>query len=133
MNKKPLSMYLAYKALPAGLSKVPGLENLHVTVSFMKVQETGYLDFSKLPMNIQVEVDKLEYWPGPDITVMLVKSETLMKVRGDLETSGFTYEDHEFKPHITLCKGDSTGLSNLILPLCRYVQLTSPYLKVKQF
>lgn len=104
----------------------------HLTMCFMDATEVKKLPMAELKTLLCKEF-KVEYWPGPDITVILVEDTVVMGVQKMLDECGYTYNEHDFKPHITMCKGDQADLVNIMLQGYSSIRLTNPYISVKDF
>ena len=100
-NMKQMFVYTAIATHSTGVDVLNG----HVTTSFTPLNG----DTPKLKtQNTRAEVayvSRVEYFPKADVTVALVESETAWEDYDYYQRIGFTY-DHEFRPHITLRKGD---------------------------
>lgn len=82
--------------------------NGHITTSFTVVQGKMPKIFTRpasYPRELAMVV-AVEYWAKPDVTVALVESRHLLDRHIDLLEVGLSYE-HEFRPHITLTRGDA--------------------------
>lgn len=82
----------------------------HTTLAFLTPKETEKISALDLllPEDDSVGVVKeIVYWEKADLTVMLVDCpSSLLKLQKKLSNKGFSYEEFEFIPHITIGKGN---------------------------
>lgn len=109
------------------------LDGKHITVAFSDVLPTDKLHclqaIESLP--IVAVVMAVEYWERADITVARFVAETFEDVKGVFENAGFTYNDHEFKPHVTLDKGNKVSEYEHLVGQC--VSPIDTYIRIKDF
>lgn len=127
-----LKVYVAIKAFYKGLEgkTVEG----HVTLAFMDIKETKALNFfySNPDELHNLPVISVEYWKDSDVTVATLKfNRALEVVKEEIETSGFTYNDYEFIPHVTLSRGNKTEEYKYLLE--EKICLHHTYLRIKDF
>ncbi|WBU76408.1 hypothetical protein WYMAN_193 [Vibrio phage Wyman] len=125
-----MKLYIAVEAHVA-----TGIDEMlagHITLAFMDIAETDKLFFEGVEFSTcDVFVEGVEYWADSDVTVLTVIPDEIEWVREYLEGQGFTYDDHEWIPHITVKKGNHvTDYSHLI---DSKVHLGSAYLRLKDF
>lgn len=124
-------LYMAYRVtLEHRLSSVA--TDKHLTICFMDASEVKRLPMTNLE-NIPCKEYRVEYWPGPDITVIVIEDDIVTDVQDRLTEIGYTYNEHEFKPHITMCKGNQTDIISTMLRGYSQIRLHSPYVSVKDF
>lgn len=103
--------YTALEVQSLALQKL-GVKNPHITTSFTPV--VGKLPKIKsehflLPWDLCVaKVTDIKYWEKADVTVALVTAPSAPIHNKKMMELGLTYE-HEFIPHITLCKGNDVA------------------------
>lgn len=103
---------MALKAFAAATTRSnhTELNNKHVTFAFMPAEQTGYLYIESmarlLPCNTFVR--DIVHFPGADVTVAIVMTALeMLVIKARLHDAGWTYDDYEWRPHITLCKGNT--------------------------
>lgn len=124
-------LYMAYSVILANRISLVNTDK-HLTMCFMDAAEVKKLPMANLETLVCKEF-KVEYWPGPDITVIVVEDTVVNGVQKMLDECGYTYNEHEFKPHITMCKGDQADLVSTMLRGYSSIHLTTPYISVKEF
>lgn len=99
-----------YAALSAYYKNTNGLvEEGHITLAFMTVKETSKLKINSLLPDsiITVKVKDVEYWEKANVTVLVLEeNKDISSIQSSLTSAGFIYEHFEFKPHITISKGN---------------------------
>lgn len=109
------------------------LDGKHITVAFCDPLESDKLfclqAVEALP--IVAVVQSVEFWPQANITVARFVGETFEDVKGVFENAGFTYNDHAFKPHVTLCEGDKVEEHSHLVGQC--VSPIDTYIRIKDF
>lgn len=109
------------------------LDGKYMTVAFCDPLESDILfclqAVESLP--IVAVVQSVEYWPQADITVARFIGETFEDVKDVFTNAGFTYNDHEFKPQVTLCSGDKVEEYSHLVGQC--VSPVDTYIRIKDF
>lgn len=119
-----LNLYIATK------SYIEDLGDFHLTLCFMELKETSKLDLNFYTKNLHGKVAKIEYWDHVDLTVAIIDiPKDFGDIRNKLNKNGFTY-NHEFKPHLTLCKGKSDEYGWIV---GNTVLFGDTYLRIKDF
>ena len=119
-----INLYAATK------SYIEDLGDFHLTLCFMDIKETEKLDLNICTSNLYGRVLKIEYWSHVDLTVAIIDiPKELSDIKEKLNKSGFTY-NHEFKPHLTLCKGQTNEHDWII---GNTVLFGHTYLRLKDF
>lgn len=122
-----LSLYIATEV------EVPVHGDFHVTLVFMKPQETSKLFFNLVDIMVQgqfADIVRIEYWEEANVTVAILDAEFLKDAHQTLVNKGFTY-DHEFIPHITLENGNHVEYYESLIE--ERVYFGYSYLKIKDF
>lgn len=102
---KQMFVYTATKTHSTNQAELNG----HITTSFTAVKK-GLPKLHTLNQKTEIAfVTEIEYFPGADVTVARVGSDTAWVAFLYYKELGLEYE-HEFKPHITLCKGNYVTL-----------------------
>lgn len=128
-----MKIYMAYKVNLLMGGDYSFVTDKHLTMTFMDVEKVDYISMYT-PRELACRELDVQYWSEPDITVITVGDENLKLVQENMVSSGWLYETgYEFRPHITMCKGDQVDLIKSLLVAYKGVKLTDPYLKVKSF
>jgi hypothetical protein len=90
------------KVICGSLGKV---HNPHVTIAFCDVAHGDKVQ-TATEIKGSATVTSVEYWSGPDITVLLIHSAIVGIRRKYYVSKGYRYEGNDFNPHITLGKGN---------------------------
>jgi hypothetical protein len=83
----------------------PGATKTHVTLAFCDVVHAAKIQTSD-PRAGDATITAVQYWSGPDITVLLIDSYFVRDRHGYYIENGYQYEGHDFNPHITVTKGN---------------------------
>lgn len=79
----------------------------HVTLSFGDVKDISVsADQLAGPLPASSIVTSIEHFAGPDLTVAILDPQDWAEVREVYNRVGLDYKDYDFKPHITICKGN---------------------------
>ena len=117
-----MNLYIAYKTK----------DNLHLTFSFMGIVSTDKLDISSFALDIKTTIKRIEYWKDPNLTVAILNlTPEMEQVKNLCESSGFTYNTHQWIPHLTLGVGEQ--LEEFMYLIDTDVYLYKPYLRLKEF
>ncbi|WP_211837976.1 hypothetical protein [Proteus terrae] len=105
------------------------LDNKHVTLCYMKAEETKKLYINDIFPEKEVgEVVDVVYWERVNLTVAIVKCEQIVTANKFLDDAGFKY-GYEFIPHVTICTGDESF--NLKRLIGMYLILEKPYVRLR--
>lgn len=82
-------------------------QDYHITLCHMSPKETDKLSLNMKFNSFHTYVKDVVYWKDDNVTVALIEpNDDLEQLKFYLQMQGFTYNDHEFIPHITLGRGD---------------------------
>lgn len=128
-----LKIYCAVKASvenKTGKSLLSG----HITLSFLEMTETDKLFPGQIfPSDKKLSgfVSGIEYWKHKNLTVLLVESPDLHIAQKQLSEVGFTYNQYDFLPHITIGAGDLTEQYSSMIG--ESVSFSDFYIRIKDF
>lgn len=109
------------------LNEIP--KKAHITLAYGEVIPTERMYFDEF-YGLLIPMTKIEYWEHVDLTVVRMRPiQPLVNAFNDLKASGAPYE-YEFKPHITLCKGNQVEKWKGLLDCTAF--LSTPYIKIKE-
>ncbi|MGL5014332.1 MAG: hypothetical protein ACRC6V_08605 [Bacteroidales bacterium] len=107
---KQMFVYTAIATHSTSMDELIG----HITTSFTKVKK-GLPKLKTLNTKAEVAfVTDIEYLKGGDVTVARIFSDTAWADFLYYQELGLEYE-YEFKPHITLCKGNHADKYNHLI------------------
>lgn len=110
--------------------------NLHVTMAFMPAATSQYLPCDSLtgPLPARSPIMAIEYWEGADVTVAVLNPRDWAEARQVYDRLGLLYTDYEFKPHVTLAKGNQCNeVEEFEWLVGHYVLVNDAVLKLKEF
>lgn len=110
--------------------------NLHVTMAFMPAATSQYLPCDSLtgPLPVRSPIMAIEYWEGADVTVAVLNPRDWAEARQVYDRLGLLYTDYEFKPHVTLAKGNQCNeVEEFEWLVGHYVLVDDAVLKLKEF
>lgn len=110
-------------------------EDYHITLCHMSPKDTDKLSLNMKFNSFHTRVTDVVYWADADVTVALIEpNDDMEQLKFYLQMQGFTYNDHEFIPHITLGRGDLVELHKpwtVDSPVFVYMK-DGIYLKIKE-
>lgn len=124
---------------PTILGNVPviiGSAKLHVTMAFMPAAESQYIPCDALtgPLPSRSPIMAIEYWEGADVTVAVLNERDWKEARQVYDSLGLLYTGYEFKPHVTLAKGNQCNeVEEYEWLVGHYVQVDDVTIKLKGF
>lgn len=93
--------------------------NAHITTAFSPI--VGNPNTGTSPVSSDATIIGLDYWENADVTVALVDCHLAVKYHNKYRKQGFTWDFTDYKPHVTLSKGNRVGefqhLLGTILPV----------------
>lgn len=111
-------------------------DKLHVTMAFMDAGPSDYIPADSLigPLPTRSPIMAIEYWEGADVTVAVLNPRDWAEARHVYDRLGLLYTGYEFKPHVTLAKGNQC---NEVLEyewlIGHYVMTMDAVIKLKEF
>lgn len=111
-------------------------DKLHVTMAFMDAGPSDYIPADCLtgPLPTRSPIMAIEYWEGADATVAVLNPRDWVEARHVYDCLGLLYTGYEFKPHVTLAKGNQC---NEVLEyewlIGHYVTTMDAVIKLKEF
>lgn len=125
-----LKVYIAVKTE----SEIQKLNESHLTLSFLDVNDTSKLDMTELSNCFPANgiVKDIVYWEKSNVTVALIENKdgNIYKAKKLCEDAGFSY-DMEFIPHVTLGKNNLVEENSFLKDKC--ISFASPYIRLKNF
>lgn len=125
-----LKVYIAVKTE----SEIQKLNDRHLTLCFLDVNDTSKLDMTELSNCFPANgiIKDIVYWEKSNVTVALIENKdgNLYKAKKLCEDAGFSY-DMEFVPHVTLGKNDLVEENSFLKDEC--ISFASPYIRLKNF
>lgn len=109
---------------------------LHVTMSFMPAAESQYIPCDALtwPLPSRSPIMAIEYWEGADVTVAVLNPRDWAEARHAYDRLGLLYTGYDFKPHVTLAKGNQCNeVEEYEWLIGHYVQVEDVIVKLKEF
>lgn len=108
----------------------------HITLAFCEPKETDKLfpgqifSVDNIPSGT---ISEIKYWPHNNLSVIMINSPELIEAQNKLSAIGFTYNQYDFIPHITIGPGDMTKSKQYSdLHNC-YVEFSDFYIRIKDF
>lgn len=109
---------------------------LHVTMAFMPVAESQYIPCDALtgPLPSRSPIMAIEYWEGADVTVAVLNERDWKEARQVYDGLGLLYTGYEFRPHVTIAKGNQCNeVEKYEWLVGHYVQVDDVTIKLKEF
>jgi hypothetical protein len=109
---------------------------LHVTMAFLDADSTTYIPCDSLtgPLPSRSPVMSIEYWEGADVTVAVLNPRDWAEARHVYDRLGLTYAGYDFKPHVTLAKGNQCNeVAEYEWLIGHYVLTLDAYIQLKEF
>lgn len=106
---------------------------LHVTMAFMPAVESQYIPCDMLtgPLPSRSPIMAIEYWEGEDVTVAVLNERDWNEARQVYDRLGLLYNGYDFKPHVTLAKGNEVEEYEWLVG--HYVLINDVTIKLKEF
>lgn len=134
-----VSAKISLEDYPTILGLVPVIidsAKLHVTMAFMTAAESQYIPCDALtgPLPSRSPIMAIEYWEGADVTVAVLNERDWKEARQVYDSLGLLYTGYEFKPHVTLAKGNQCNeVEEYEWLVGHYVQVDDVTIKLKEF
>lgn len=112
------------------------LAKLHVTMAFMPAAESQYIPCDALtgPLPSRSPIMVIEYWEGADVTVAVLNERDWKEARQVYDSLGLLYTGYEFRPHVTIAKGNQCNeVEEYEWLVGHYVQVDDVTIKLKEF
>lgn len=109
---------------------------LHVTMAFMPAAESQYIPCDALtgPLPSRSPIMAIEYWEGADVTVAVLNERDWKEARQVYDSLGLLYTGYEFRPHVTIAKGNRCNeVEEYEWLVGHYVQVDDVTIKLKEF
>lgn len=109
---------------------------LHVTMAFMRAAESQYIPCDALtgPLPSRSPIMAIEYWEGADVTVAVLNERDWKEARQVYDSLGLLYTGYEFRPHVTIAKGNQCNeVEEYEWLVGHYVQVDDVTIKLKEF
>lgn len=109
---------------------------LHVTMAFMPAVESQYIPCDALtgPLPHRSPIMAIEYWEGADVTVAVLNERDWKEARHVYDGLGLLYNGYDFKPHVTLAKGNQCNeVEEYEWLVGHYVLINDVTIKLKEF
>lgn len=109
---------------------------LHVTMAFIPAAESQYIPCDALtgPLPSRSPIMAIEYWEGADVTVAVLNERDWKEARQVYDSLGLLYTGYEFKPHVTIAKGNQCNeVEEYEWLVGHYVQVDDVTIKLKEF
>ena len=109
---------------------------LHVTLAFMDAGPSPYMPCDMLtgPLPHRSPIMSIEYWEGADVTVAVLNERDWKEARHVYDNLGLLYNGYDFKPHVTLAKGNQCNEVEAYEWLVgHYVLVDDVTIKLKEF
>lgn len=108
-----------------------GENKLHVTLAYDEVGATSMFDINQLGIlkNAALRIKDVTYWDKADVTVAELDCERLHVAQQTLDAAGFGY-NYEFRPHVTLGKGDLTKTVGILITAIDHLLVTDVYMQI---
>lgn len=109
---------------------------LHVTMAFMPAAESQYIPCDALtgPLPSRSPIMAIEYWEGADVTVAVLNERDWKEARQVYDSLGLLYTGYEFRPHVTIAKGNQRNeVEEYEWLVGHYVQVDDVTIKLKEF
>lgn len=111
-------------------------DKLHVTMAFMDAGPSDYIPADCLTglLPTRSPIMAIEYWEGADVTVAVLNERDWAEARHVYDRLGLLYTGYEFKPHVTLAKGNQCNeVEEYEWLVGHYVQVDDVTIKLKEF
>lgn len=112
------------------------LAKLHVTMAVMPAAESQYIPCDALtgPLPSRSPIMAIEYWEGADVTVAVLNERDWKEARQVYDSLGLLYTGYEFRPHVTISKGNQCNeVEEYEWLVGHYVQVDDVTIKLKEF
>lgn len=124
--------------MPTALAALAEIDQskFHVTMAFMDAVPSQYIHCDRLtgPMPSRSPIMAIEYWEGADVTVAVLNPLDWAEARHVYDGLGLLYTGYDFKPHVTLAKGNQCNeVEEYEWLIGHYVQVEDVIVKLKEF
>lgn len=108
--------------------RVSGMPYWHCTVAFCTAVKAGKVaTHSGILCN--AKITGVEYWPGANVTVLLIEAEEILARQQYYESLGYPYEGFAYRPHVTVAYGaDKTAEYQGYVS--RFLELENEYVRI---